>query len=158
MPAGDRLGDRALEDVIRKAYEAEILFVAASGNSSANTDRVPEYPAGYNLGNLISVAALSRSDDLASFSNYGAKSVHIAAPGVDILSTWLNNDYETHSGTSMATPMVAGVAALVLSRRSRLRVDELRLLLLESVDKVPLLHGKTLTGGRINSARAVAVD
>ncbi len=155
---GSTRRSRALEDVIRKAYEAEILFVAASGNSSANTDRVPEYPAGYNLGNLISVAALSRSDDLASFSNYGAKSVHIAAPGVDILSTWLNNDYETHSGTSMATPMVAGVAALVLSRRSRLRVDELRLLLLESVDKVPVLHGKTLTGGRINSARAVAVD
>src|SRR5688572_30237778 len=84
---------RALEAVIRKAYEAGILFVAASGNSSANTDRVPQYPAGYDLGNLISVAALNRNDELASFSNYGVKTVHIAAPGKDILSTWLGDAY-----------------------------------------------------------------
>jgi thermitase len=152
---GTRLRSRALEDTIRKAYEVGILFVAASGNASENTDRAPQYPAGYNLGNLISVAALNRKDELASFSNYGARSVHIAAPGANILSTWLGNDYEEHSGTSMATPVVAGVAALVLSERPQLSVDELRSTLLKSVDRIPSLDGKTSTGGRISAARAV---
>ena len=152
---GTRLPSRALEDVIRKAQEAGILFVAASGNDSSNTDHVPQYPAGYKLGNLISVAALDRKDELASFSNYGAKSVHVAAPGANILSTWLGNEYEEHSGTSMATPMVSGVAALVLSKRPNLSVEELRSILLESVDKLPHLNGKVSTGGRISAAIAV---
>lgn len=155
---GSRMRSRALEDVIRKAYEAGILFVAASGNSSANADRAPQYPASYNLGNVISVAALNRNDQLAPFSNYGAKSVHLAAPGAAILSTWLGNDYEEHSGTSMATPVVAGVAALVLSKRPQLSVDELRSTLLNSVDKIPSLNGKTSTGGRINAAKAVGAE
>ncbi len=152
---GSTQRSRALEDVIRKAYEAGILFVAASGNASTNTDRTPHYPASYNVGNVISVAALDRSDALATFSNYGGKSVHIAAPGVDILSTWLGNDYEEHSGTSMATPVVAGVAALALSAHPNLSVDQLRSLLLKSVDEVPSLKGKVSTGGRINAAKAV---
>lgn len=155
---GSKIRSRALADVIKKAYESGILFVAASGNSSANTDRMPEYPAGYNLGNVISVAALNRNDELASFSNYGVKSVHIAAPGAEILSTWLGNEYEVRSGTSMATPVVAGVAALVLSKQPKLGVDELRALLLKSVDKVPSLAGKTANGGRINAAKAVGAN
>ena len=155
---GSSVRSRALEDVIRKAYEAGILFVAASGNASANTDRAPQYPAGYNLGNVISVAALNRNDELASFSNYGVKSVHVAAPGKDILSTWLEDAYEVHSGTSMATPVIAGVAALALAVRPQLSVDELRTLLLNSVDKLPTLESKTATGGRINAAKAVGAD
>lgn len=153
---GSSMRSRALEDVIRKAYENNILFVAASGNGSTNTDRAPQYPAGYNLGNVISVAALSRNDELASFSNYGIKSVHLAAPGAQILSTWLRNEYAERSGTSMATPMVAGVAGLVLSKRPNLSVDELRAVLLKSVEKVPALNGKISTGGRISAARAVS--
>ncbi|MFN2510705.1 MAG: S8 family serine peptidase [Pyrinomonadaceae bacterium] len=155
---GTRLPSRALEDVIRKAHEAGILFVAASGNDGANTDQFPQYPAGYDLGNLISVAALNRKDELASFSNYGAKRVHLAAPGANILSTWPGNQYEEHSGTSMATPMVSGVAALVLSRRPDLSVDELRSILLKSVDKIPHLNGKVSTGGRISAATAVGAE
>ena len=155
---GSTQRSRALEDVIRKAYQAGILFVAASGNANTNTDRTPHYPASYNVGNVISVAALDRSDALATFSNYGGKSVHIAAPGVDILSTWLGNDYEEHSGTSMATPVVAGVAALVLSAHPNLSVDQLRSLLLKSVDELPSLKGKVSTGGRINAAKAVGTD
>ncbi|HXM35116.1 MAG TPA: S8 family serine peptidase, partial [Pyrinomonadaceae bacterium] len=123
---GSTQKSRALEDVISKAKDAGILFVAASGNSSADTDRTPHYPSSYNLGNVISVAALDRNDELTSFSNYGAKSVHIAAPGKDILSTWLDNDFREASGTSMATPVVAGVAALVLSKNPNLSVDDLR--------------------------------
>ncbi len=155
---GSSSKSRALEDVIRKAYEEGILFVAASGNGSANTDRTPQYPAGYKLGNLISVAALTRNDELASFSNYGVKSVHVAAPGKDILSTWLGDAYEERSGTSMATPVVAGVAALVLATRPQLSVDELRTRLLNSVDKLPKLEGKIATGGRINAAKAVGAE
>jgi thermitase len=155
---GSRMRSKALEDVIRKAQEAGILFVAASGNDSANTDQLPQYPAGYDLPNVISVAALNRQDDLASFSNYGLKSVHIAAPGANILSTWPGNEYRENSGTSMATPMVSGVAALVLSKRPQLSVDELRSVLLKSVDKLPQLKGKVSSGGRINAAKAVGAE
>ena len=145
---------RALEDVIRKAYEVGILFVAASGSTSSDNDTSQRYPAGYNLKNIISVAATDRSDALAQFSNYGAKSVHLAAPGKDILTTALGNDYELHSGTSMAAAFVAGVASLALSARPELSVDELRSLLLRSVDTLPRLRGKVSTAGRINAARA----
>ncbi|MEJ7708553.1 MAG: S8 family serine peptidase [Pyrinomonadaceae bacterium] len=91
---GSRMKSKALEDVIRKAGDEGILFVAASGNSSADADRAPHYPSGYNLPNVTSVAALNRRDELASFSNYGTKSVHVAAPGAEILSTWLDGGYE----------------------------------------------------------------
>lgn len=152
---GSRLKSKALEDVIRKAGDSDILFVAAAGNDSADADRAPHYPSGYKLPNVISVAALDRRDQLASFSNYGAKSVHLAAPGKEILSTWLDGAYEEHSGTSMATPFVAGVAALVLSVEPNLTVKELRERLFNTVDKLDSLQGKVVTGGRINAARAV---
>ena len=152
---GSTQKSRALEDVIRKAYEAGILFVAASGNASTDADRNPHYPSSYNLGNIISVAALDRNDHLTSFSNYGLKSVHIGAPGKDILSTYLNHEFKESSGTSMATPVVAGVAALVLAGDPEMSVDDLRKHLFESVDKLPGLKTKTVTGGRINAAKAV---
>lgn len=152
---GSRMKSKALEDAIRQAGEEGILFIAASGNSSADADRSPHYPSGYNLPNVISVAALNRRDQLASFSNYGVKSVHIAAPGAEILSTWLGGEYEEHSGTSMATPVVSGVAALILAGEPDLTVKELRERLLRSVDKLEALDGKVATGGRINAARAV---
>jgi subtilisin family serine protease len=152
---GSRQKSRALGDVIRKAGEEGILFVAASGNNSENADRFPHYPSGYDLPNILSVAALNRNDELASFSNYGPKSVHLAAPGAEILSTWLKGVYEEHSGTSMATPVVAGVAALVLSVEPNLSVAELKQRLMDSVDKLDALQGKTVSGGRINAARAV---
>jgi subtilisin family serine protease len=146
---------RSLEDAIQKSYEAGILFVAASGSMSVNNDTTPHYPASYNIGNIISVGALDKRDALAKFSNYGPKSVNLAAPGEDILTTSLGNDYKQRSGTSMATPLVSGVAALALSARPDLSVDQLRSLLLESVDKLPSLRNKVSTGGRINAARTV---
>ena len=149
---------RALEDAIRRAGEEGILFVAAAGNSSANTDRVPHYPSSYQLPNVLSIAALNRMDVLAPFSNYGPKTVHIAAPGAEILSTWLGGDYEEHSGTSMATPVVSGVAALVLSIEGDLSVKELRERLTKSVDRLEVLDGKIASGGRINAARAVGAS
>jgi subtilisin family serine protease len=154
---GSTQRSRALEDVIRKAYESDILFVAAAGNSSVNNDRTPHYPSSYNVPNVVSVAALDRNDQLASFSNYGAKSVAIAAPGVDILSTWLGNGYEEKSGTSMATPVVSGVAALIIAQHPRISVDDLRKKLMASSDPIIALKGKTVTGGRINAAKALEV-
>jgi len=155
---GSTQKSRALEDVIRKAYENDILFVAAAGNATTNNDRTPHYPSSYNVPNVVSVAALDRHDQLASFSNYGAKSVAIAAPGVDILSTWLGDDYEEKSGTSMATPVVAGVAALIVAENPRITVDDLRAKLLASVDPLPVLKGKVSSGGRINAAKAVGAN
>src|SRR6266404_507659 len=155
---GSTAKSRALEDVIREAYEEGILFVAAAGNSSSDNDETPHYPSSYNLGNVVSVAALNRHDELASFSNYGAKSVHIAAPGEEILSTWLKNGYEEKKGTSMATPFVAGVAALALAQNPKMSVDDLRARLLKSVDQVPSLKGRVSSGGRINAAKAVGAE
>ncbi len=155
---GSTQSSRALKDVIQKAYEAGILFVAASGNASSDADRSPHYPASYDVPNIISVAATNRNDELASFSNYGAKSVHVAAPGVEILSTWLGNDFKEASGTSMATPMVAGEAALILSVEPGLSVDDLRERIFKSVDPLPALKGKVQTGGRINAAKAVNAE
>jgi thermitase len=152
---GSRQKSKALEDAIRRAGEADILFVAAAGNDSEDADRTPHFPANYQLPNVISVAALDRRDQLASFSNYGAKNVHVAAPGKEILSTWLGNQYQEHSGTSMATPFVAGVAALVLSVEPNLTVKELRERIFSTVDKLDTLQGKVSTGGRVNAARAV---
>ncbi|MDT7543303.1 MAG: hypothetical protein QOE33_3207 [Acidobacteriota bacterium] len=155
---GSMIGSRALEDAIRRAGEEGILFVAAAGNSSTNNDRLPHYPSNYAQPNVVSVAALDRRDQLARFSNFGARSVNIAAPGAEIMSTWLGNEYEEHSGTSMAAPEVAGVAALILAANPNMSMKELRERLLSSVDKLPALEGKVSTGGRLNAARAVRAE
>ncbi len=152
---GSTMYSRALRDAIARAGEAGIMFIAAAGNSSVNNDRSPHYPSSYDLPNVVSVAALNRRDDLASFSNFGVKTVHVAAPGAEILSTWLGGDYEEHSGTSMATPVVSGVAALVLAVDPDLSVKELRERLSKSSDPLDSLKGKVASGGRINAARAV---
>jgi subtilisin family serine protease len=145
---------RALEEVIQEAWKNDILFVAAAGNSTVNNDRSPHYPSSYP--NVLSVAALDRNDALARFSNYGVKSVAIAAPGVDILSTWLGNEYKEASGTSMATPVVSGVAALIVAENPRLSVEQLKKRVLASADPIVALNGKVTTGGRINAAKAVS--
>ena len=152
---GSTMYSKALEDAIRAAGEEGILFVAAAGNNSTDNDKRPHYPSNYKLSNVISVAALDRNDQLASFSNYGVNTVHIAAPGKDILSTWLNDGYREASGTSMATPYVAGVAALILANESKISVEKLRERVLQSVDKLDTLNGKVESGGRINAAKAL---
>lgn len=152
---GSTVYSKALEDAIRAAGEQGILFVAAAGNDAGNNDKNPHYPSNYKLPNVISVAALDRMDNLASFSNYGAETVHIAAPGKDIRSTWLKDDYREASGTSMATPQVSGVAALILANEPNLPVEKLRERLLKSVDKIDSLSGKIQNGGRLNAAKAL---
>lgn len=147
---------KALEDAIRAAGEQGILFIAAAGNASTDNDKRPHYPSNYKLPNVISVAALDRNDAMASFSNYGAKTVHIAAPGKDIVSSWLNDGFREASGTSMATPQVAGVAALIVANNPKIKVEALRKKLLNSVDNLDSLKGKVENGGRINAAKALS--
>ncbi len=155
---GSHQKSNALRDAIKRAGDEGILFIAAAGNSGDDSDKRPHFPAGYELPNMVSVAALDRNDALAVFSNYGAKSVHIAAPGQEILSTWLDEGFYVASGTSMATPEVSGVAALILSVNPKLSVKELRDKLFNSVDKLDSLKGKVATSGRINAAKAVGAE
>jgi thermitase len=152
---GSTSKSKALEDAIRAAGDAGILFVAAAGNNGSDNDKRPHYPSNYDLPNVVSVAALDRTDSLASFSNWGVKRVHVAAPGKDILSTWLNDDYREASGTSMAAPQVAGVAALIVAQNPKITVQQLKDRLLKSVDVIDSLKGKVASGGRINAAKAV---
>ncbi len=153
---GSTQNSKALEDAIRAAGEQGILFVAAAGNNGTDNDKRPHYPSNYNLPNVISVAAMDRNDQLASFSNYGIKTVHIAAPGKEIVSTWLNAGFREASGTSMAAPQVAGVAALILADNPKMKVETLRKKLLNSVDKLDVLEGKVENGGRLNAAKALS--
>ena len=148
----------ALQNKITDANTAKMLFVAAAGNNSVNIDTTPQYPAAYPLENVLAVAATTSSDLLASFSNYGANTVPLAAPGDLIYSTNLGGGYRYASGTSMATPHVAGAAALVLSVCD-LPTKDLKANLIQHVDAVPALTGLVTTGGRLNvntSIRACA--
>jgi len=153
---GSTSRSKALEDTIRAAGDAGILFVAAAGNDASNNDRRAHYPSNYDLPNVIGVAALDRTDSLAGFSNYGVKTVHIAAPGKDILSTWLSDGYREASGTSMATPYVSGVAALITASEPTISMAKLRERILNTADKLDSLDGKVVSGGRICAANALA--
>jgi len=153
---GSTSNSRALEDAIKAAGDAGILFVAAAGNDGSNNDKRPHYPSNYDLPNVISVAALDRNDELASFSNFGVKTVDIAAPGKDIVSTWLNDSYREASGTSMATPYVSGVAALIVANEPNISLKDLRKRLLDSGDKLPSLKGKIASDARVCAADSLA--
>ncbi len=117
---------QALYDAIAVAEESGVAFVAAAGNAASDNDESPSYPASYELGNVVAVASIDRHGELSEFSNYGVSSVDIAAPGTDILSTWIGgaDAYETISGTSMATPHVSGVLALLLAEYPESGLEE----------------------------------
>jgi subtilisin family serine protease len=144
----------ALQNAINAANSSEMLLVTAAGNAGANNDAVPVYPASYALPNVVAVASSTSSDQRSSFSNYGATSVHLAAPGSAVLSTVPGNAYGIQQGTSMATAHVSGAALLAVSMCT-LTTQELKSLLLDSVDPVPALSGITTTGGRLNVRRMV---
>lgn len=152
---GSTTYSKALGDVIRAANEEGILFVAAAGNNGTSNDLRPHYPSNYDAPNVISVAASDRNDTMASFSNFGIKTVHIAAPGKDIISTWLDGAYREASGTSMATPQVSGIAALLLAQDPKMNVTQLREKLLGSADLLDSLTGKLANAGRINACRVL---
>ncbi|MEL7083369.1 MAG: S8 family serine peptidase [Cyanobacteria bacterium J06597_1] len=145
----------ALRDAIATAGKQGQLTIASAGNTASDTDRDPAYPSSYNLDSVISVAATNDRDELAGFSNFGAQSVDLAAPGVDILSTLPGNSYGLLSGTSMAAPHVTGVVSLLLAEFPDLSPAEIKQILLNSVDPIPELADKTVSGGRLNAYKAL---
>lgn len=154
---------RLLETAIKEANAAGIVFTAAAGNDGANTDLTPGFPAGYDVPNVISVGASDNTDTRASFSNYGANSVDVFAPGVNILSTVPRamavdgEAYDVYSGTSMATPAVTGVVALLLANEPALRKNPaaVRERLIATSQHVPALVGFSVSNGRVNALRAL---
>jgi len=154
---GRGINNQALKDSIGRANEAGVLFIAAAGNDGANNDSSnASYPAAFDNENIIAVAASDQNDALASFSNYGAVSTDVAAPGVNVYSLLPGNKYKAHSGTSMACPHVAGAAALIWSKNPDLTSKQVKQIIMESVDAVPAFAGKMVTGGRINVQRALS--
>jgi subtilisin family serine protease len=150
--------DPTLQGAISDANTAGDLFVAAAGNSATNNDTSPFYPASYNLPNVVAVAATDSNGNLAGFSNYGATSVDLGAPGVGITSTLPNNSYGSASGTSMATPHVAGTVGLVLARYPGITAPQVVSRLLSSVTPDAALAGKTVSGGIVNAGAAVTAS
>jgi thermitase len=150
-------GGGSFDPGIKTAIDAcpGTLFVFAAGNDGTDNDLTPKYPCAYDSPNIICVAATDDVDKLASFSNFGAASVDVAAPGVDILSAYPPGGWAWANGTSAAAPQVAGAAALVASHRPALTAVDLRAALMNSVDKVPGLHGVVGVGGRLNVQAAL---
>lgn len=147
---------RALENAIKMAQAAGVIFVAAAGNDALNNDKYPTYPASYKLLNIVSVAAIDPvNGSLASFSNFGAQTVHIAAPGVNILGTSPGGAYAFMSGTSMATPHVAGVLALMLSLKPDAGYEVLKQTLLDSTQFSKQLWNIVGTSGSLDAYAAV---
>ena len=143
---------QALHDAISRANTAGILFIAAAGNSGTNNDTTASYPSGYDLPNVIAVAAIDKTGGLASFSQYGATTVDIGAPGVDVWSTTAFNTYSTYNGTSMATPHVTGAAALYAASHPGATAAQIKDAILTNSVPTTSLGGKTVTGGRLNAS------
>ena len=150
--------DTALNNAIANARSQGHIFVAAAGNEARNNDASPSYPASYPLDNVVAVAALTAQDQLASFSNYGRTTVDLAAPGVGIYSTLPGRRFGTMSGTSMATPHVTGALALVWAQHPGWTYRQVIDRVLATTDPLAALAGKTVTGGRLNLARALGTD
>ncbi len=147
---------QALLDAIEYGASRGMLFVAAAGNFNVNNDVSPHYPSSYASDVITAVAATEHTDSRWSSSNYGATSVDLGAPGVGILSTIPGGGYASFNGTSMATPHVAGAAALVKARYPSATAYGLKALLMRTVDPNASLNGLTVTGGRLNMNSAVS--
>lgn len=151
---GGGAASQALRDAIAAANSRGHIFVAAAGNDGSNNDAAPTYPASYDLPNVISVAASTTGDGIATFSNFGARSVHVAAPGQSIFSTVPNGGYASLSGTSMAAPVVTGVVGLMIASNPSVTTNQIRTNIMSTADRPAGLSGRTASG-RLNALRAV---
>lgn len=152
---GGSAGSSSLLEALTYAYQQGVSIVAAAGNSALNNDVSPMYPASYTVPSLISVAASNDWDSLASFSNYGVGSVHVSAPGVSILSTIPAAKMGYSSGTSMAAPFVAGLAALALREAPNLTGFQVKSVIIDSGLSVAGLSSKIISGKRVNALNVV---
>jgi subtilisin family serine protease len=143
---------QSLKDAIGRADSAGILFVAAAGNDSADNDATVRYPSGYKVANIIAVASIDKAGALSSFSNYGATTVDLGAPGSGIYSTLPGGAYGSYNGTSMATPHVTGGVVLAAAAGTS-GAANLKNAILETVVPTPSLSGKTVKGGRLDVSR-----
>jgi subtilisin family serine protease len=148
---------QALRAALESLRSQGVLVIAAAGNGGKDIDASPVYPPAFGLDNVITVAASTRTDALAGFSNYGSNTVQLAAPGTDIYGPWRGGDnlYAYFNGTSMAAPYVSGAAALLRARFPSEGYLQIRKRLLDSVDLKASLSGKCATGGRLNLHRAM---
>lgn len=144
-----------LYDAISRFSNAGGAFIAAAGNEGLNNDKYIHYPSGYDLPNILTVGAIGESDKLAYFSNFGLKSVALAAPGMGIVSTCRGGGYCALSGTSMSTPHVAGVAALIRTRTPEITPAKLINRLKRNIRKVTPLGSKIGAGGVLNANKAL---
>jgi len=149
---GGSSNSQILRDALEAAGYQGILHVAAAGNNGTlNNDAAPHYPSSFTLGNMIAVANTTQSDGLNSASHYGANSVDLGAPGVSTYSTTWNGGYGNKSGTSMSTPHVSGVAALIWDYMPHLSWQDVRDAILDGVDPLASLSGRCTTEGRLNA-------
>ncbi len=152
-------GGTGFSEALQDAFAASpALHIAAAGNSSADADRRPHYPSGFDLPNIVSVAAHDRNDRMASFSNYGATSVDVAAPGVDIFSTVPGGRYQSLSGTSMATPHVSGIVGLMLSNNPELTNEQIKERLISTAIPGEAYQGKMIANGRVSALNVLESD
>jgi len=147
---------QAFLDAIEAAGAANQLFVAAAGNDASDNDATPTYPAAYASPYIVAVAATDANDQLAGFSNFGAQSVHLAAPGVGTFSCMPGGGYQVFSGTSMATPHVAGVAALVYGFTPGITNLQVKSRILQSAVPIQALAARCQTGARLDAFLALA--
>jgi subtilisin-like proprotein convertase family protein len=149
----------AEQAAIQSFIDAGGTFVASAGNAAYNNDdpTIKFYPASYDLPGLIAVAATDPNDALANFSNYGARTVDIAAPGVQYLTTAVGGGYSYFGGTSCAGPIVAGAVGLLKTLQPDASATEIRQALINSADPLPSLQGRLVSGGRLNIAEALRI-
>lgn len=151
---------RSLHDAYSYAHSRGVMIASAAGNSGTNNDSAPMYPAALDTPNNLAVAASTDSDLLASFSNYGM-TVQVASPGLSIISSVpgtgcaLPGCFQIMSGTSMASPFVAGLAALVLRESPQLSGYQVRNIIMQNVNTFSAFSGKVSTSGRVNALKTI---
>ncbi len=147
--------NRALKDAIQRSANAGALFVASAGNDGTDNDSNFSFPASFEVPNMITVAATTANEAMASFSNRGARTVHLGAPGVGIYSTLPGGRYGYMSGTSMASPHVSGAAALLWAAYPSWTAQQIKQRLINSGDALSSLQGRTVSGRRLNVLSAM---